>query len=132
MSENSLKINLLLSAWKKYMPVVRILMKKSVEEIQALSMNRTDFERDAKRKSGYKFVIDFINGRADIIIAGSDILQAFISALMNDEIICSLLSKHNYTFTLNSKYQLEIKNNHTVPEAATTEPAEETMAQVSA
>lgn len=110
---NSFKVNLFLSAWKKYIPVIRILLKKSAEEIQVLNMNRTDFERDAKRKLGYSFAVRFSNARPDIIASRSEITQSFTQSLLNDDVISKMLLKHDYTFTLNNKYQLEIKNNCT-------------------
>ena len=33
--------------WKKYLPVILILMKKSALEDQVLKVNQTDFERAA-------------------------------------------------------------------------------------
>lgn len=113
MLANSFKVNLFLSAWKKYIPVIRILLKKSAEEIQVLNMNRTDFERDAKRKLGYSFAVRFSNARPDIIASRSEIIQSFTQSLLNDDVISKMLLKHDYTFTLNNKYQLEIKNNCT-------------------
>ena len=31
--------------WKKYLPIIKILLKKSVAEEQVLALNRVDFER---------------------------------------------------------------------------------------
>jgi hypothetical protein len=129
MLTNSFKVNLFLSAWKKYIPVIRILIKKSATETQVLNMNRTDFEKDVKRKSGYKFVVNFIGGKPDIIVAGSEIIQSFITALLSDEIVSQLLLKKSYSFMLNSKYQLEIKNN-IIQEEITTEPVEEILQEI--
>ena len=125
---NNFRVNLFLSAWKRYLPVIRILIKRSAGEIQVLNMNRTDFERDAQRKYGYKFIVNFVSGRPNVIAAGNEIIQSFTYILLNDEIISELLLKGDYAFTLNNKYQLEIKND-TIQENVATEPAEETLAQ---
>jgi hypothetical protein len=123
---NNFKTSVFHSAWKKYVPVIRILLKKSAGETQVLNMSRSDFEKDAKRKSGYKLAVSFIAGKPDIIIAGSEIVQSFIDALVNDEIVSRLLLKNNYSFMLNNRYQLEIKNN--IPqEEITMNPAEEIL-----
>lgn len=111
MLANSFKINLFLTAWKKYIPVIRILIKKSAEGFQVLNMDRSDFEKDAKRKIGYRFEVNFVGNKPDIIITGNEIIKSFIYALVDDEIINYLLLKNNYSFSLNSKYQLQIKNN---------------------
>jgi hypothetical protein len=73
-----------------------------------------------------KLAVSFIAGKPDIIIAGSEIVQSFIDALVNDEIVSRLLLKNNYSFMLNNRYQLEIKNN--IPqEEITMNPAEEIL-----
>ena len=46
--------------WKKYLPIIKILLKKSISEDQILDLNRIDFERAGTgRKAGYKFKIEF-------------------------------------------------------------------------
>ncbi|HYK45447.1 MAG TPA: hypothetical protein VEV83_09775 [Parafilimonas sp.] len=125
MFEINFKTNQFLGAWKKYSQVIRILMKKSVRETQVLNLNRSDFERDAKRKYGHKFVVEFINGKPAMIIAGREIVQSFTQALLSDEVTRELLLKHNYTFALTTKYQLEIKMTDTVLENVGAEAEEE-------
>jgi hypothetical protein len=109
---NSGKYNLYLSVWNKYLSVIRILLKKSALEEQLLVLNRIDFERVAGiRKSGYKFTVNFIDGRPDALFSGNDLVQTFISVLQTDEVISALISKNNYSFSFTTKYQLSIKNN---------------------
>ncbi len=58
--------------WKKYLPIIKILMKKSVTEEQVLNLNRVDFERAGTgRKAGYKFNIEFTDGKVGNVISGS-------------------------------------------------------------
>ena len=129
MSINSSRYNFYLSVWNKYVPVIRILLKKSAGEEQSFNMNRIDFERaGGTRKSGYKFVVNFIGIRPDTILAGNELVQSFIWALQNDETVHQLLSKNNYTFTLNTKYQLQIKNNG-LPQNAEPELSEKSLAE---
>ncbi|MEO8711994.1 MAG: hypothetical protein ABI405_07730 [Parafilimonas sp.] len=130
MSINSSRYNFYLSVWNKYVPVIRILLKKSAAEEQSFNMNRIDFERAGGiRKSGYKFVVNFIGFRPDTILAGNELVQSFIYALQNDETVHQLLSKNNYKFTLNTKYQLQIKNNGLPHEAELPELSENSLAE---
>jgi hypothetical protein len=109
---NNSKHSFYLSVWNKYLPIIRILLKKSAAEEQVLSINRIDIERAGGiRKSGYRFVVNFVNGRPDALFSGNDLVQTFISVLQNDEVINDHLSKNDYTFTFTNKYQLQIKNN---------------------
>ena len=108
---NSNKHHFFISVWNKYLSVIRILLKKSATQEQVLDFNRSDFERaGATNKSGYRFTINFINGRPDALFSGNDLVQTFISVLTSDEVINDHLLKNNYTFTFTSKYQLQIKN----------------------
>jgi hypothetical protein len=116
------------SIWSKYMPVIRILLKKSAAAEQVLSMNRIDFERaGSSRKSGYKFTIDFTNSRPDTIFTDNELVQSFVAALQDDEIIQQHLSQNDYTFTFSSKYQLQIKNNRLRNQTALPALAEEAV-----
>lgn len=111
--------------WNKYLPIIRILLKKSALQEQVLDLNRIDFERaGGTRKSGYRFVVNYIDGRPDALYSGNDLVQTFISVLQNDEVINSHLLKNDYTFTFTSKYQLQIKNS-LAGQAAIPAPAEE-------
>ena len=125
---NSNKHYFYTSVWFKYIPVLRILIKKSATEEQVFPFNRIDFERAGyARKSGYKFTVSFENNRTNIIFAGNELIQTFVSVLQEDEIISQLLINNNYTFIFSSKFVLHIKNNGPVVNA---EPAEETPADV--
>ncbi len=99
-----------MSVWSKYLPAIQILLKKSAAEDQSLGMNRTDFERAAGiRKSGYRFSINFVNGRPDTLFNGNDLVQAFIAVLNGDKVMREHLLKNDYAFTF-SNYKLHIKN----------------------
>ena len=108
---NNNKHTFFISVWNKYLSAIRILLKKSATQEQVLSINRVDLERaGATSKSGYRFTVNFINGRPDALFSGNDLVQTFISVLTSDEVINDHLLKNNYTFTFTSKYQLLIKN----------------------
>ncbi len=106
------KVPSYVSVWNKYLPAIRIQVKKSAAGDQVLGMNHTDFEKAAGiRKSGYKFIINFTSDKPDTMFNNTDIVQAFINTLLGDEVIREHLIKNDYTFTFTGKYQLQIKNN---------------------
>jgi len=97
--------------WKKYFPVIRILVKRSANAEQMLDLNRIDFERSGKgRKAVYKFNIEFVNGRPTTMLGDNQLAQTLASALMEDDITKELLSQNNYEFSFDTKFQLHIKN----------------------
>jgi hypothetical protein len=98
--------------WKKYLPIIKILMKKSVSgEDQVLALNRIDFERAGTgRKAGYKFKIEFIDGKVGNVISGSPLAMHLAQVILEDDGAKQILAEHNFDVSLNTKFQLLIKN----------------------
>ena len=97
--------------WNKYLPIIRILMKKSAAGAQTLDLNRIDFEKAGSgRKAGYKFTIDLVNGKVSNIISGSPLASDLASVLLNDPASKAILSNSDISITLNTKFQLGIQN----------------------
>ncbi len=113
------KLTSYIPVWTKYLSAIRILLKKSAAGEQVLGMNQSDFDRAAGlRKSGYRFTINFVNNKPDALFSGNNFVQSFISVLQSDGTIRELLSSNNYSFVFTSKYQLQIKNNGLLEQAA--------------
>ncbi|HZW69408.1 MAG TPA: hypothetical protein VFF57_00985 [Hanamia sp.] len=97
--------------WKKYLPIIRILLKKSITESQVLDLNRIDFERaGTARKAGYKFKIEFTGGKVGNIISSSTLAMQLAQVMMEDAPTMDILNEHNFEIALNTKFQLAIKS----------------------
>ncbi len=97
--------------WNKYLPIIKILLKRSATADQTLSLNRIDFERAGSgRKAGYKFNIDFSNGKVSNVISGSPLASDLAAVLLQDEMARNLFRENEYQVSLNTKFQLSIKN----------------------
>lgn len=97
--------------WKKYLPIIKILMKKSPLEEQVLALNRIDFERAGTgRKAGYKFKIEFTDGKVGNVISGSTLAMHLAQVVLEDDGAKQILNEHNFEVSLNTKFQLTIKN----------------------
>lgn len=108
---NISKSHLYATVWNKYVPIIRILLKRSVAADQVLALNRIDFERaGSTRKAGYKFTVEFINGKPKSILFASELEQSFTTALQEDEVTKQLLLKNDFIFTFTTKFQLQISN----------------------
>jgi hypothetical protein len=102
--------------WNKYLPVIRILLKKSSGGDQLLSLNRDDFERAGTgRKAGYKFTIEFTEGKVSNVISGSELASHLASAMLEDTPTRAVLLTGHFQVILNTKFQITIKN--TTPQA---------------
>jgi hypothetical protein len=97
--------------WNKYLPIIKILMKKTPAGTQTLDLNRIDFERAGSgRKAGYKFTIEFKKGRVSNIISGSALASDLATVLINDPGSKDILSNIDVAITLNTKFQLILVN----------------------
>lgn len=112
--------------WKKYLPVIAILIKRSANAEQTLSMNHTDFERAAGgRKIKYSFSqLQLNNGRINTAIKQTPLAREFAELLQEDESTRRLLPGRQFEFSLSNDFQLTIRNN--TPQS---EPANETEQQ---
>lgn len=102
--------------WKKYLPIIRILMKKANDKSQTLDMNRIDFERAGSgRKAGYKFNIKINNGRVTNVISGSPLALDLAEVILQDEAAKQIISRNDYTLSFNPRFQLIIEQTSTAP-----------------
>lgn len=102
--------------WKKYLPVIRLLLKKSVQGEQKMTLNRTDFERTSRlRKPVCAFDIEVINGRLNRLNPAAQV-KSLMEVLTQDVATLPLLRKKHYAITLSSDFQLSIRNNTPVEE----------------
>lgn len=96
--------------WSKYLPIIRILLKRAVNAEQVLDLNRIDFERaGSARKAGYKFLIELNNARVGNIISGIPLAADLAFVMQNDDLTKNLLLLNNYTLNLSTKFKLTIK-----------------------
>lgn len=107
--------------WKKYLPVIVILIKRSGNGEQVLNMNHTDFERAAAgRKIKYSFSNLRLNdGRIDNSNKHTPLAKEFAQLLQENESTKALIRKQSFEFSMNSDFQLVIRN-HSLPAEETT------------
>lgn len=97
--------------WNKYLPIIKILIKKSSSGNQTLSLNKADFEKAGiGRKAGYKFTIDFANGKVTNVISGVPLASDLAMALTTDPSTKAVLADAELSIQLNTKFQLTITN----------------------
>lgn len=112
--------------WSKYLPIIKILLKRSVNGNQTLELNRIDFERAGSgRKAGYKFLIELVAGRTVNVLSGIPLAKDLADVLIADAGIKEILNKGNYEIALNTRFQLSIKNVSPAPEASSEVVTEE-------
>ncbi|OKS85377.1 hypothetical protein [Mucilaginibacter polytrichastri] len=102
-----------LATWKKYIPVIRLHLKKSLTEDQSFKLNITDFESAGDRgKSGYTFNIQMENGKVTNNISGSAVARDLYEALKGDETIKAMLQDKSVKISVGKTFMLSIKTVH--------------------
>ena len=101
-----------LQTWKKYLPVIVFLMKRSTKGEQTLDMNLTDFERAAGgRKVKLNFsTITLNNGKADNHAKHPVLVADLITVLQESKPAELLMQNQQFNFSMNVNCQLVITN----------------------
>ena len=102
--------------WKKYLPVIRILLKRSATASQVLTVNRIDFEKANRvKKPVVSFSVELAKGRVITInppLPAKDLLEV----LLEDEITRKLIRDNKYFIKFTSSFELHIENTTPVVE----------------
>jgi hypothetical protein len=102
-----------ITTWRKYIPVIRLHLKKSLSEEQSFKLNITDFESAGDRgKSGYTFNLTMENGKVTNNISGSAVARDLYEALKEDEIIKGILQDKAVKISVGKTFVLSIKTTH--------------------
>ena len=98
------------TVWAKYLPIIRIVLKRSLAAEQILSLNAPDFSRAGMaRKSGYKFLLKFRQGKIDNVIIDLPIASSLATALLQDATIKEIFADNEFHISMNAKFELTIK-----------------------
>lgn len=108
--------------WKKYLPFINIQLKRSSNGDQVMDLNQIDFERAGSgRKGGYKFTIEFKEGRVSNMISNSPLAANLAAVMLESDATKQILRNGHYIISLNTKFQLITKNNPIAKEASVKE-----------
>lgn len=98
------------NVWIKYLPILRIVLKKSLAADQQLALNAPDFEKAGyRRKSGYKFLVELKDGRLNNVLTDAPVASSLASTLLDDAVVKELTKVNEFHISMNAKYQLTIK-----------------------
>lgn len=96
-----------LHLWKKYMPVIRLLLKKSGD--QKLQLYRHEFESTGvKNKAGYLFNIEMVNGKVMNRISAVAIAKDLVQCMAETPAINEWLKTQSVNFSMGKSFELNI------------------------
>lgn len=93
--------------WDKYLPIIKILIKK--DDPQTLDLNKMDFSGLGIQKSKITFKIKFEKGRLANIIHDRPLAVELVHHLQDDVDAFSIIKEKDMSLTLNSGFQLKIE-----------------------
>jgi hypothetical protein len=95
--------------WKKYLPVIRLLLKRSSETSQVITLNRTDFEKTTKlRKPAVSFSIEIRKSKLAATNPPPPARDLHI-ILLEDIEARKLLEQNTYLISFSSDFELTIQ-----------------------
>ena len=122
------------ATWKKYLPVIIILLKRSSQGEQTLEMNITDFERASggrKVKFGFNN-LHMENARMNINEKHTPLAREFGAVLQESPQARAILLNQYFEFSMSTSSRLLIRNvtPEQIPETATDEITEKSAEPV--
>jgi hypothetical protein len=103
--------NMFFQTWVKYIPIIRILLKRSVKEEQTLEMNGSDFQRAAGgKKVKYNFSFSLHYGKLQNLESAPPLGRDLIDALQDNETTRLFIKENHLEFSMNKNFQLLIRN----------------------
>ena len=99
------------NVWLRYLPIIRIVMKRALAAEQILALNAPDFERaGVKRKSGYRFSFNLKGGKLQNVIVELPLASSLAAVLLEDKAVREFTETNEFYFALNTKYELTIRH----------------------
>jgi|ERR1700748_2457421 hypothetical protein len=100
-----------LALWTKYLPIIRILLKKSVAEDQQLSLGKMELQSIDNRKNvNFSFSLNISNGKVENRIGVAPIGKDLFDVLNKDPIVTSFLSDKNVSFQMTRASIMTLKS----------------------
>jgi hypothetical protein len=108
-----------LALWTKYLPVIRILLKKSIAEEQQVSVGKLELQIiDNRKNANYSFNLEINKGKNENTIGSTAIGKDLFAVLNQDSIVKSFMSENNIMIKMTRSAQLTLKSVPAVPAIA--------------
>lgn len=99
------------NVWIKYLPVLRIVLKRSLAAEQKFMINTPDFKQAGfTRKTGYKFLLKLKNRRLSHVVIDDPLASYLVAALVDDAALQDLLLANEFHLSFNTKYELTVRH----------------------
>ena len=99
-----------LQLWKKYLPVIRLLLKKTDAGQQKLKLYRHEFEvAGNKNKSGYTFSIEIVNGKVANKTNKTAVGRDLVQVMNENEVVANWLKDQSVKISVGKSFELNLE-----------------------
>ena len=100
-----------LALWTKYLPVIRILLKKSINNEQMVSVGKMELRAaDNRKNANYSFNLEIVKGKMQNKIASAPIGKDLFTILSGDSTVTDFMRHKNITMSIGSTALLKIES----------------------
>jgi|SRR5450432_290321 hypothetical protein len=101
-----------LALWTKYLPVIRILLKRSINEEQQVSLGKMELQSvDNRKNANYSFNMAITKGKVENNIGTTAISKDLFYVLSQDSMVSSFMNDKSITIQMTRAAQLTLKTN---------------------
>jgi hypothetical protein len=77
-----------IALWTKYLPAIRILLKKAVTEEQQITLNKIDLQAvDNRKNANFSFNLEISNGKVETAIGMPPLGKDLFKVLSDDRLV---------------------------------------------
>ena len=100
-----------LTLWTKYLPVIRILLKKSVNGEQQVSLGKMELKSvDNRKNANYSFNLDISKGKVENRIGSAAIGKDLFTILTNDSMVNDFMRDKTISIRMGNASLMTIKS----------------------
>ena len=116
-----------LTLWTKYLPVIRILLKKSVNGEQQVSLGKMELKSvDNRKNANYSFNLEISKGKVENRIGSAAIGKDLFTILTNDSVVHDFMRDKTINIRMGNASLMTIKSDPIqIPQVETVSLAED-------
>jgi hypothetical protein len=100
-----------LTLWAKYLPVIRILLKKSVNGEQQVSLGKMELKSvDNRKNANYSFNLEISKGKVENRIGSAAIGKDLFTILTNDSMVNDFMRDKTISIRMGNASLMTIKS----------------------
>lgn len=101
-----------LALWTKYLPAIRILLKKSVVEEQQMAVGKLELQSiDTRKNSNFSFNMAISHGKIENSMSVHAMGKDLFSVLSGDAVVRTFLQDKNISIEMSKSTMLKIRCN---------------------